>query len=92
MISVDKTAIAISGAEFAIRAEFCVLCKVLREIYAKRYSIEEADRMLAEDLDDAKKTVEDLRKEVEKFEAECGIAGVDSKLLDELLAEEETNG
>lgn len=87
MIKVDKSAVTVKGIEPTVRAEFCVLCKNLREIYADRYGIEEADEMLLDDLNDSKKTADEINAEIEKLKGEHDILGEIAKLIEKLYKE-----
>lgn len=68
MIFIDKGKIEISGTEVIIRAEFCTICKELREkIYTQKHSEEESENMINKDFEISKMSTEELEKNVLKL-------------------------
>lgn len=62
MIKVDRGNVEISGEEAVIRAEFCVMCRSIREVLGERYGEEAAERKIRNDFEDTFIPQEELAK------------------------------
>ena len=62
MIKIDRGNVEISGEEAVIRAEFCVMCRSIREVLGERYGEEAAERKIRNDFEDTFIPKEELAK------------------------------
>lgn len=62
MIKINRGNVEISGDEAVIRAEFCVMCRSIREVLSERYGEEDAERKIRNDFEDTFIPQEELAK------------------------------
>ena len=62
MIKIDRGNVEISGDEAVVRAEFCVMCRSIREVLEERYGEEAAEKKIRIDFEDTFIPQEELAK------------------------------